>query len=129
MKTGTKLAIGALLLALACVALWSNQVQKVDIPENRTLFVVGFLSAAALGVAAFVKGTSWLGAIPAVFAILIGGFVPFSISISAQEVAAHGIEVGQTMPQFAALNDKGELFDSASLQGHPVLIKFFRAHW
>jgi len=129
MKTGTRLGLLALALAITCVVLWFRQIGQVDIPENRTLFVVGFLGAAALGVAAFVKGAGWLGGAASVVAILIGSFLPFTMSISRQEVAPQGIQVGQTIPHFAAPDDHGEIFDSDSLQGHPVLIKFFRAHW
>ncbi len=129
MKTGTKLGILALVVAFACAALWSYQMRQVDIPENRAGYAVVFLSAAALGAAALVKGAGWLGGIPAAFAILIGLFLPFTMAISHQQVAAHGIEVGETIPHFTALDDKGERFDSDSLRGHPVLIKFFRAHW
>ncbi len=65
----------------------------------------------------------------ALVAILIGSFLPFTVAISRQEVASHGIEVGATIPHFTALADTRELFDSDSLRGHPMLIKFFRAHW
>ena len=129
MKTGTKLAIVGLVFALGGMALWSYHIRQVDIPENRALFVALFLSAAALGVAAFVKGTSWRGGLAAAPAIFIGLFVPFTIAISAQQVAATAIQVGDTLPHFTAPDENGELFDSNSLSGHIVLIKFFRAHW
>ncbi len=129
MKTGTKLGILALVVAVACTALWFYQARQVDIPENRTAFVVVFLAAAALGVAAFVKGTSWLGGVAAVVAIFIGSFLPFTVAISRQEVMSNAIQVGDTIPHFTAVDGHGELFDSESLRGHPVLIKFFRAHW
>ena len=129
MKTGTKLGILALLVAVACGVLCFHQARQVDIPEDRTAYVVVFLAAAALGVAAFVKGTGWLGGVPAALAILIGSFLPFTVAISRQEVVANGIQVGDTIPHFTAVDDQGQLFDSKSLQGHPVLIKFFRAHW
>ena len=38
------------------------------------------------------------------------------------------IQVGDTIPRFTAPDGRGETFDSASLNGHLVLIKFFRAH-
>ena len=56
MKTGTKLGILALVVAVSCVAAWNYHIGQVDIPENRTLFVAAFLTAVALGVAAFVEG-------------------------------------------------------------------------
>lgn len=129
MKTGTKLSILAFALALGSAVLWFYLTRQVNLPENRTLFVVAFLSAAVLGIAAFIKGTSWAGAVPAVLAILIGLFLPFTIAVSPQEVSANVIKVGDTIPHFTAPDDRGELFDSNSLHGHLVLIKFFRAHW
>ena len=101
----------------------------VDIPENRTAFVVVWLSAAALGVGALVARTRWFGGVAAVLAILIGSFLPFTVAISRQEVSPTGIQVGQTIPHFTALDDEGQRFDSASLQGRVVLMKFFRGHW
>ncbi len=129
MKTGTKLAVLALVMAVGTATLWFYQASQVALPENRTAFVVFFLAAAALGVAAFFKGAGWGGRAAALVAILIGLFLPFTVAISRQEVASHGIEVGATIPHFTALDDTGERFDSDSLRGHPVLIKFFRAHW
>ena len=129
MKAGTKLGILALALAAACVALWVYYVRQVAIPEDRTAIVVVLLSALALGIAAFVKGTNWFGGVAAALAIVIGGFLPFTIAISTQEVAASVIKVGDTIPRFSAPDGRGGTFESSSLHGHLVLIKFFRAHW
>ena len=129
MKTGTKLGILALAVALATGARWAHQLRQVDIPEDRTAFVVVFLAAAVLGIAALVKGAGWIGRVAAALAIVIGSFLPFTIAISSQEVAANGIQVGQTIPHFTAVDDRGAPFDSGSLHNHPVLMKFFRAHW
>ena len=129
MKTGTKLGILALVLALGCFALWGYQIRQVEIPENRTGHVVVFLAAAALGVFAFVKGTGWAGGVAAVLAIFIGSLLPFTVAISRQEVASNSIQVGDSLPHFSAVDDRGQRFDSTTLLGQPVLIKFFRAHW
>ena len=129
MKTGTKLGLFALVIAVACAVTWFRLANQVGLPENRTAFVLVWLTAVALGVAAFVKGPGWIGGIAAVPAIVIGLFLPFTVSISRQEVASSGIQVGETIPHFIAPDDRGETFDSANLSGHPVLIKFFRAHW
>ena len=129
MKTGTKLGILAFALAVASGAVWIYHIRQVAIPEDRTVFFVVFLSAAALGTAAFFKGTSWLGGVPASIAIFIGLLVPFTIVVSPQHVTASVIKVGDTIPHFTAPDDNGEIFDSKSLHGHLVLIKFFRAHW
>lgn len=129
MKTGTKLGISALVLAVATFATWGYHIRQVDIPENRTLFVVVFLVAAALGVSAYIKRTGLFGGVAAAGAIFIGLLLPFTIAISPQEASANVIKVGDTIPHFTASDDKGNVFDSKSLNGHLVLIKFFRAHW
>ncbi len=129
MKTGTKLGILALVVALGCMVAWSYHIRTVDIPENRVAFVVVFLAAAALGVATFVKGPGWIGGLTAAPAIFIGLLVPFTVAISTQEVTANVIQVGDTIPHFRAFDSQGVVFDSDSMHGHIVLIKFFRAHW
>ena len=128
-KLGTTLGFAALGVAVITVALWFRQIDQVALPENRTLFVVSYLTALAMGVGAFVARTRWFGAIPALIAIAIGVFVPFTVAISRQEVATTGIQVAQTIPRFTAIDRHGERFDSASLAGKPVLMKFFRGHW
>jgi len=130
MKTGTKIGLLALALAFGTVALWSYLIRQVSIPEDKTAFIVAFVSAAVLGVTALVKGTSLPGAVPAVLAVFIGCLLPFTMSIAPQVVVvADVIKVGDTLPHFTAPDDRGQIFDSKSLYGHLVLIKFFRAHW
>ncbi len=128
-RLGTTLGFVGLGIALISVFLWNRQIQQVAIPENRTAFVIAFVVAALVGASAFVMRTRWFGAIPALMAIAIGAFLTFTVSISRQEVATTGIQVGQTIPHFTAIDRHGEPFDSASLAGKPVLVKFFRGHW
>jgi cytochrome oxidase Cu insertion factor (SCO1/SenC/PrrC family) len=128
-KVGTKLGILAFVVAAATVALWFRKIGQVDIPVDRTAYVIAFLFAAALGAGAFVTGVRWLGGVAAGLAIVIGLFFPFTVAISRQEVAANVISVGDNIPRFTAVDEHGQLFDSESLRGHLVLIKFFRAHW
>ncbi len=126
---GTTLGLIALAVAVVTVGLWSRQIDQVAIPENRTVFVAFFLTAAALGVGAFVAGTRWVGGLAAVVAIFLGSFLPFTVAISRQEVGVAAIQVGDMIPRFTAVSEHGETFDSEDLHGHILLIKFFRAHW
>jgi len=128
-KTGTLMGLLALAVAAGCTLVWFDQAGNVDLPENRTLFVAVWLSAVVLGITAFVKKAGWLGRLAAVGAVVIGLFLPFTVSISEQLLPADAIRVGETIPNFSAPDDRGEIFDSARLRGKPVLIKFFRAHW
>ena len=130
MRTGTKFGLAAFALAAGTAALWFYFARQVSLPEDRTGFVVAFLAAAALGVTAYFKGTGWVGAVPPAEAIVISSFLTFTIAMSAQSVdAEQAIAVGDVIPDFAASDDEGEVFDSKALHGHLVLIKFFRAHW
>jgi hypothetical protein len=128
-KVGTILGVLALVVAAVTVALWFRRIGQVDIPDDRTTYVIFFLSAVALGVGAFVAGTRWFAGVAAALAILIGSFFPFTIAISRQEVPANVIRVGDSIPAFSALDENGEVFESKSLAGKPALVKFFRGHW
>ena len=86
-KIGTTLGFVALVVVILTVALWFRLINQVAIPEDRTLFVAAFLTAAGLGVAAFAIGTRWFGGVPAFLAIVAGSFLPFTIAISPQQVA------------------------------------------
>ena len=128
-KLGTPLAFASLGVAVATVVAWFWHINRVAIPENRIVFIACFLVAFGLAIAGLVLRARWFAVVPALIAIVIGGFFPFSMAISRQEVATTGIQVGQTIPHFEALDRNGERFDSASLQGKPVIMKFFRGHW
>lgn len=130
MKPGTKIGLLAAAVATVTAWYWFHLTREVALPEDRTGFVVVFLASVCLGVLAFVKRTGWLGAVPPIFAIVVGLFFPATMMISEQVVARDSaIEVGDRIPRFVSVDDSGAEFDSRSLNGHLVLIKFFRAHW
>ena len=126
---GTSLGVAALLLAVATALAWFRKANAVAIPEDPTLFVIAFLGAVALGVAAFVTGTRWFGGVPALLGMFIGGLLPFTMSINDQAVADGAIAVGDQIPAFRSVDEFGQVFDSVELHDHLLLIKFFRAHW
>ncbi|MDP6979977.1 MAG: hypothetical protein QF570_15445 [Myxococcota bacterium] len=113
----------------AAMRLWIANIKRVEIPENRSGFVAAWLAAVGLGVVALAGEPGWLGGIPASLGVFASSFVLFTVTISKQKVGSDAIRVGATIPAFTATDEHGETFDSASLAGHPVLIKFFRAHW
>ena len=126
---GLVLSFLALLLVVGAGALWFRAAQRVALPKNRSAFVAAWFGGALLGVIALIQGAGWIGAVPAVLAIVGGSFLTFLVSISRQKVAAGAISVGATLPDFTATDENGETFKASSLAGHPVLIKFFRGHW
>ena len=86
--------------------------------------------SALLGILALIKATSLTGRVPPAFAIIVSSFLTFTVYISPQKVdVVSVIKVGDIIPKFQALDDREIIFESKSLNGHLVLIKFFRAHW
>lgn len=128
-RPGTKLGLAALVVAIGTALAWFATNNRVGIPENRIPFVVGWMLAATLGIGAFVRGTRWYGGLTAVLGIFVGCFLTMTVYISPQQVGEGAIQVGDTIPRFNAVDEFGNGFDSEALQGHLVLIKFFRAHW
>ena len=126
---GTVLGIGALLCVAGAVGLWFRAAQAVRIPRNRAGFVAVWLGGALLGAVALAQGAGWVGGVPAGLAIVLGGFLCFTVSISRQKLGPGVIAVGEKLREFRALDENGEIFEAASLAGHPVLLKFFRGHW
>ena len=119
----------ALALAIGCTMTCFRAAEAVAIPEHRIVFIALSLLAVVLALAAVALKAGWVGRIAALPAIVLGLFLPFTVSISEQILPEKTIRVGDAMPAFSAPDDRGELFDSARLRGNPVLIKFFRAHW
>ena len=129
-KLGTKIGVFAAILAALTAWYWFHLTGQVALPSDRTGFALVFLLCAVLGVLAFIKRTSWLGAVPPLFAIVVGLFFPGTMLISEQIISPDAAnEVGDRIPRFTSIDDAGVEFDSRSLNGHLVLIKFFRAHW
>ena len=127
--TDTYLGIASLGVVAISLLLWFRALRQVAIPENRAVYVASWLVAAGLGVAALLGEPGWLGGILAGFGTAASLMFLFTVAIGGQKVADGAIRVGASIPDFTATDEHGQTFDSQSLAGHPVLIKFFRGHW
>ncbi len=125
----TLLGFASLAVIAVSIAIWIRAVARVEIPENRGFFVAAWVVAMALGIAALLGEPGWLGGVPAGLGIFASMFLLFTVAIGDQKVGERAIQVGATIPHFTATDEHKQIFDSQSLAGHPVLIKFFRAHW
>jgi hypothetical protein len=123
------LGLASLVVVAISVGLWIRAIGRVEIPKNRGGFVAACVVATGLGVTALAGEPGWLGGIPAGIAGFASTFSLPTVAIGGQKVAGDAIQQGSTSPSFAATDEHGQTFDSASLAGHPVLIKFFRGHW
>jgi uncharacterized oligopeptide transporter (OPT) family protein len=125
----TALAFLALLLAVGSAVIWFRRAFAVQLPENRTGFILVWVASVLLGVAALTQGAGWIVGIPAGIALALGCFFLFTVAIGPQEVAPDAVSVGEALRDFGALDENGEHFELASTAGRPVLLKFFRGHW
>ncbi len=123
------LGLASLVVVATSIGLWIRATKRLEIPKNRTGFVAAWIVAASLGVAALAGEPGWLGGIAAGLAVFATAFLLLTVAIGGQKVAGNAIRVGNTIPAFTANDEHGQAFDSQSLAGHPVLIKFFRGHW
>lgn len=126
--SATVMGWAALAMTAGGLIWWFGRMGRVRIPKNRAPFLVWMLAGGALGGFAIAEGGGWLTIAPAALAIAGASFVLLTVSISRQKVDS-AIGVGDVLPPFQALDENGETFDSASLAGQPVLLKFFRGHW
>lgn len=127
--TATITSVVALAISLATTGAWFRAAYRVAIPDKHTAFLILWALSAALGVASFyataANGTSQaLGAVAA----LLGVSMLMLYSLGGQR-AEHAISVGDQIPLFSALDGTGQDFDSVSVSGSPILLKFFRGHW
>jgi len=119
----------SLFITAISIGLWLRTLRRVAIPRNRGGFVAAWVVAAGLGLAALLGEPGWSGGVPAGLAVFASAFFLATVAISRQKVGDGAIGVGATIPEFTATDEHGQTFDSQSLAGHPVLIKFFRGHW
>jgi hypothetical protein len=123
------LAMTALAIMSFSGVLWFAWMRRVQIPEDRTGFVLGWVAGLLFAIAALSRGAEGFALVAAILAILASALLLTTVSISRQKVAPGAIAVGRPIPDFSALDEHGREFQSSSLRGHPTLIKFFRGHW
>ena len=122
-------ALAAIMVVVATSSIWLYLAFQVRIPRNRKAFQVGWTLGALLGLWALFISITTLTVIIATLAVLLGALLLFLSSTSAQLPERHDLAVGQALPAFTAMDENNEPFDSQSLTGKPVLLKFFRGHW
>ncbi len=120
--------LGFALLLFSGLA-WFRRLRRVAIPDSRIAFQFLWLLAALLGVASFFASDGgWLSGIIGGVAAL-GGITLLLLHALRKQGVGNTISVGDQIPAFTALDGEGNSFDSASVAGSPVLLKFFRGHW
>ena len=120
------LGLIALILILAVATRWFWRAWQVNIPRQSGLFKAAWATGLVVGCIAYYQSP----ADPfAPWAIGLGLLLLYLVSTGAQKISGETVNVGDALPSFSIPNDHGDIFDSASLAGKPVLLKFFRGHW
>mgnify|MGYP005679297337 CR=1 FL=1 len=120
------LGLIGLLIGVAAIGRWFWRAWGVDVPQKAYPFQAALLVGLLLGVSALYLGHDDPFAPWAIgFAIM---FLYF-LSTGAQKIGDDSIAVGDSLPAFTAPDDNDDEFDSSSLSGSRVLLKFFRGHW
>jgi hypothetical protein len=117
----------ALALVVPTTLVWAWLAFKVRVPVNRMPFLALWGGGAALGVIALLQSG---GSVSAWVAAGLGGSLVFLALTGGQRATApDSVKVGDRLPAFTAQDEHGQPFDSRSLAGNPLLLKFFRGHW
>lgn len=64
-----------------------------------------------------------------VFAIMLAGLFYYLLAIARLPDGQLTVQVGQSLPEFQAIDDKGVLINSQTWRGQRTLLKFFRGSW
>jgi hypothetical protein len=123
------MGIAALVLVIVSGVLWFRAAGAVQLPENRSLYVAAWLGGIALAGLSLSDSSGWPEAPAAMIAILGSSFLLLTVAISRQKVGESAIRLGDSLPEFSAVDEHGVGWESSSLIGQPVLLKFFRGHW
>ena len=121
------LGLLGLLIILVTTGTWFWRAWRVRIPTSTPYpFIMLWAFGLVLGIVALMGETE---SSYAAWAVGVGVSLLYLIFTGAQKVSDTMINVGDQIPAFNGTNDEGETFDSSSLSGSRVLIKFFRGHW
>ncbi|HIF94612.1 MAG: hypothetical protein ABGX04_13575 [Myxococcales bacterium] len=127
--TGLILAGIAVGLLIGGIALWMRLISRVEIDSGRRLPSAMIATALVLSVIALTQSPGLVGGILAGLTATMGSIAVVLQVLAPQSKQEPAIAVGQVLPAFTALDHEGKAFDLASLNGRPILMKFFRGHW
>ena len=126
---GLYLSIMGFAIVFATGFRWFRLASAVALPENRLGFVASMVTGIGLAIAGLAQGAGPAGGVFSTLSILLGGLFVFTWSISKQKGGSGKFQPGAPMLAFSAPDHLGDTFDSSSLDGRPILLKFFRGHW
>lgn len=119
----------AILVSLAALGLQVYQMKKVRVPLLPWGQVLLWLAGIALAISSFFLNVHLLLIVPVSLALAANILFFAVLFMSKLPAAAPAVEVGQRYIDFTATDSHGNPFTLSSMEGKPVLLKFFRGHW
>ncbi len=123
------LACASFALMAGFIVAWLWMIKRVQIERGRGLLRLLAGAAIVTAILAFVEGPGTFGGILAGSSLVVSSVFVILSSLARQSRQTPRVAVGDPIPEFSATDEKGEIFDFASLHGRPILLKFFRGHW
>ena len=123
------MGLAAIVLVVVSGVLWFRAAAAVRLPENRSLYVAAWLVGIVLAGLSLAGSPGWTEGLAAMIAIFGSSFLLLTVAISRQKVGESAIRPGDSIPEFSAVDEHGVRWESSSLIGQPLLLKFFRGHW
>ncbi|MBL4687772.1 MAG: hypothetical protein JKY37_24490 [Nannocystaceae bacterium] len=124
--------IGLLVVVGGWVAYLAT-VPKGNVPARPVAHVVAMLLGAVfsvVGLALAVRDGPWsTSAALAVPTLMMSGLFFYLLTQRKTPLGEIRIKLGDTLPAFATPDSEGHVFETATLAGQRVLIKFFRGRW
>jgi len=127
--SGLILAWVSLVATVGFVTAWLTMIKRVQIGRGRWLLRLLAGAAIVSALLAFTREPGTLGGTLAGLSLVVGSAFFILSSLAGQSRQAPALAVGDSLLEFSASDENGEIFDLASLRGRPILLKFFRGHW
>ena len=127
--SGVLLACVAAAVIVALFVLWQGMIRRVELDKRLWILNSMVVAVIALGIAALTREPGVAGGILAGASILMGVLFMGLGVLAPQSKQTPAVTVGGPLLDFTAPDENGKPFDLASLQGRPILLKFFRGHW
>jgi hypothetical protein len=108
---------------------YARIMRAVKVPKWPWLNIVLKVGAIALGVFILFQGAGWI--IVLVVDMLIAGGILFLILllVSGLPKVNPAVEVGKPYVDFTARDTEGRPFTLSTLEGKPIVLKFYRGFW
>lgn len=134
MLTPVLLASSGAALSVGSFAAYLSTIPSGKVPARPlghfALQAVGASLAIGGIAAALVSGGGVIApAVAGTMGLTVSGLFAYLYSQRATPVGNLRVKVGDPLRPFTALTPEGTTFDTASLRGRRVLLKFFRGHW